>query len=69
MTGISVRVEEAELLALTGSDRDAATQGLLAGSEFPFVLVDGILACCGSFSSDGIAEAVRVADSKRATSR
>ena len=61
MTGITVRVEEADLLTLMGSDRDAAMDGLATGSGFPFVIVGGALACSDGFEMERIAEAVREA--------
>ncbi len=59
LTGIRVKAEESDLLTLTGSDREAAMQGLTAGDELPFVIVSGTLACCGGFEMEEIAEAVR----------
>lgn len=61
MTGLTVRVEEADLLTLTGSEREAAMQGLTTGSGFPFVIVGGALACCGDYAMERIAEAVKTA--------
>ena len=61
MTGIAVSVEEADLMTLTGADRDAAFEGLTAGGEFPFVIVNGVLACVGSLDTERIADAVRSA--------
>ncbi len=59
MTGIAVSVEEADLMTLTGADRDAAFEGLTASGEFPFVIVDGALACSGSLDIGRIADAVK----------
>jgi hypothetical protein len=58
LTGIAVTVEEADLFSLTGVDRDAAMSGLTTGSEFPFVIVDGVLVSCGVFDTDRIAHAI-----------
>jgi hypothetical protein len=60
-TGVSVAAEEADLLTLAGSDREAAIAGLTTGREFPFVIVEGVLACSGDFDLELIGEVVRSA--------
>ncbi len=57
-TGVSVTVEEADLFALTGADREAALSGLTSGLELPFVIVEGVLACSGDFDLERIEQAV-----------
>ncbi len=56
-------MEEADLLTLMGADREAAMAGLTSGREFPFVIVEGVLACAGDFDLERIADAVRLASS------
>lgn len=56
---MSVKVEEADLLTLTGADREAAMAGLTSSREFPFVIVEGVLASAGEFDLECIEEAVR----------
>ena len=63
LTGTAVRVQETDLLSLTGPDREAAIEGLTTGGDFPLVIVSGVLACQGGFNLDRIADAVRTAAS------
>jgi len=57
-TTVTVRFEEASLFGLVGAERDAATDAVIAGAEFPLVIVGSTLACAGEFDVDAIARAV-----------
>lgn len=64
-TGVKVAIREVDLLTLVDADREAAIGGLRSGREFPFVIVEGVLASAGDFELDGICKAVKLAVSTR----
>jgi len=55
----TVTVLEAELYALTGADRDAALDALVAGEPSPYVLLAGRLVCAGAVDSAAVLGALR----------
>ena len=46
----AVSVDEVDLYSLTGAERDAALDALVAGEPSPLVLIDGRLVCSGSIA-------------------
>jgi hypothetical protein len=58
LSGRPVRIEEADLFALVGADRDAVVEAFAMGVEYPIVVVGGAVVCAGSFEMDLIADAV-----------
>jgi len=52
--GDGVSVREVDLYSLTGADRDAALDAVVAGIPSPYVLIDGRLVCAGAIDSAAI---------------
>lgn len=52
--GDAVSVLEVDLYALTGADRDAALDALVAGAPSPYVLIGGRLVCTGAIDLEAI---------------
>jgi len=62
----AVTVLEVELHSLTGADRDAALDAIVADIPSPYVLIDGRLVCSGSIDIDAVMGAL---DSEAARSQ
>lgn len=58
LSGRPVRIDEADLFALVGADRDAVVEAFAMGVEYPIVVVEGAVVCAGSLEVDLIADAV-----------
>ena len=53
-TSDAVSVCEVDLYSLTGADRDAALDAVVAGIPSPYVLISGRLVCAGAIDSVAI---------------
>jgi hypothetical protein len=58
--GRDVSIEEADLYALVGSERDAAIDALVAGLETPLMMVAGRVACAGDLDLGKVGDALVV---------
>jgi hypothetical protein len=56
--GHEVRIEEADLYALVGSERDAAIDALVAGRDLPIIIVAGEVSCAGDLDVARILDAL-----------
>jgi len=56
--GDAVSVCEVDLYSLTGADRDAALDAVVAGTPSPYVLIGGRLVCSGAIDSAAILAAL-----------
>lgn len=54
LPGVELRVREVELPDLTAEERGRAIDHIVAGSEYPYVFLDGEVRWTGSLDIDGV---------------
>ncbi len=61
---LAFTVREGDLFSIAKAERDAVLDHMLTGTDFPFVLVDGMVVHAGDLSFEPVAEAMRVASER-----
>ena len=56
--GRDVSIQEADLYALVGAERDAAIDALVAGLDTPLMMVAGRVMCAGELDLDKVRDAL-----------